>query len=221
MCNRIKIVDPLRFWHLNRAGCTLALGVRCGAEDSEEGSVASMSDDGGDNDSLIDEPSDNEADGPADDIADAENATESESSDYDFDYSDSAWEEESESEPNALDPNGFAEDEDGNVEAADESAASDSDPADEEDNVLVGNNVQQNNPAAPAPVQGHQVAETQMQEVYVEGRPPASGGHELARAYYAYVMQLLEAGFSYSRSIVSHHGGRADIYVRPMPRREE
>ena len=97
----------------------------------------------------------------------------------------------------------------------------DSDPADEEDNVLIGNNVQQNNPAAPAPVQGHQVAETQMQEVYVEGRPSASGGHELARAYYAYVMQLLEAGFSYSRSIISQHGGRADIYVRPMPRREE
>ena len=60
-----------------------------------------------------------------------------------------------------------------------------------------------------------------MQEVYVEGRPAASGGHEVARAYYAYVMQLLEAGFSYSRSIVSHHGGRADIYVRAVPRREE
>ena len=167
-----------------------------------------MSDDSVHPDNLDDEPSDNEADGPADDIADAENATESESSDYDFDYSDSAWEEES-------------EDEDGNVEGADESAGSESDPADEEDNVLIGNNVQQNNPAAPAPVQGHQVAETQMQEVYVEGRPAASGGHELARAYYAYVMQLLEAGFSYSRSIISHHGGRADIYVRPMPRREE
>ena len=208
MCNRIKIVDPLQFWHLKRAGCTLALGVRCGAEDSEEGSVASMSDDSVHPDNLDDEPSDNEADGPADDIADAENATESESSDYDFDYSDSAWEEES-------------EDEDGNVEGADESAGSESDPADEEDNVLIGNNVQQNNPAAPAPVQGHQVAETQMQEVYVEGRPAASGGHELARAYYAYVMQLLEAGFSYSRSIISRHGGRADIYVRPMPRREE
>lgn len=180
-----------------------------------------MSDDSGENDSLIDEPSDNEADGPADDIADAENASESELSDYDFDYSDSAWEEESESEFNALDPNGFAEYEDGNVEAADESAGSESDAADEEDNVLVGNNVQQNNPAAPAPVQGHQVAEAQMQEVYVEGRPLGSAGHELARAYYAYVMQLLEAGFSYSRSIVSHHGNRADIYVRPMPRREE
>lgn len=167
-----------------------------------------MSDDSVHPDNLEDEPSDNEADGPADDIADAENATESESSDYDFDYSDSAWEEES-------------EDEDGNVEGADESAGSESDPADEEDNVLIGNNVQQNNPAAPAPVQGHQVAETQMQEVYVEGRPSTSGGHELARAYYAYVMQLLEAGFSYSRSIISHHGGRADIYVRPMPRREE
>ena len=207
MCNRIKIVDPLRFWHLKRAGCTLALGVRCGAEDSEEGSVASMSDDSVHPDNLDDEPPDNEADGPADDIADAENATESETSDYDFEYSDSAWEEESESEPM--------------LESANESAGSESDPADEEDNVLIGNNVQQNNPAAPAPVQGHQVAETQMQEVYVEGRPAASGGHELARAYYAYVMQLLEAGFSYSRSIVSHHGGRADIYVRPMPRREE
>lgn len=171
-----------------------------------------MSDDSVHPDNLDDEPSDNEADGPADDIADAENATESESSDYDFDYSDSAWEEESESEPMH-----FLDD----VEAANESAASDSDPADEEDNVLIGNNVQQNNPAAPAPVQGHQVAETQMQEVYVEGRPPASGGHELARAYYAHVMQLLEAGFSYSRSIISQHGGRADIYVRPMPRREE
>ena len=181
-----------------------------------------MSDDSGDNDSIIDEPSDNEADGPADDIADAENASEAESSDYDFEYSDSAWEEESESELNALEPNGFAEDEDGNVEAADESAGSESDPSDEEDNFLVGNNVQQNNPA-PAPVQGHQVAETQMQEVYVEARPPAAPGgqSERDRAYYAYVIQLLEAGFSYSRSIVSQQGSRADIYVRPMPRREE
>ena len=53
----------------------------------------------------------------------------------------------------------------------------------------------------------------------MEERPPGTVGGEgqRDRAYYAYVMQLLEAGFSYSRSIVSQHGGRADIYARPMP----
>ena len=93
------------------------------------------------------------------------------------------------------------------------------DPDYEPNGMPVGvNNAVQGN-AAPAPVQGHQVVGPQMQEVYVEGRPCAAPGgqSERDRAYYAYVMQLLEAGFSYSRSIVSAHGGRADIYARPMP----
>ena len=83
-------------------------------------------------------------------------------------------------------------------------------------NAVQGNAVQGN--AAPAPVQG-QVVAPQMQEVYVEGRPAGTpaGQSERDRAYYAYVMQLLEAGFSYSRSIVTQHGSRADIYARPMP----
>lgn len=172
-----------------------------------------MSDDSGDNDSIIDEPPDNEADGPADDIADAENASESES--Y-FDYSDSWEEEESDSEPMQFPDN--VEAEGGDDEPDDDDA-----PSDEENNLIVGNNVQQNNLAAPAPVQGHQVVGPQMQEVYVEGRPCAAPGgqSERDRAYYAYVIQLLEAGFSYSRSIFTQHGSRADIYVRPMPRREE
>ena len=169
-------------------------------------------------DDEVDNNLSNEEDDPADDIADEQNALDlalDDEDNHDFDYSDSWEEEESESEPMQFLG--------GDVEAEDDDEPDDDDvPSDEEDNFLVGNNVQQNNPP-PAPVQGHQVAETQMQEVYVEARPPAAPGgqSERDRAYYAYVIQLLEAGFSYSRSTVSQQGSRADIYMRPMPRREE